>query len=103
MFRDASEDFSELNAEVIGVSSDSSHTAFIQKHSLNFTLLSDTDGKVRSLFGVPKALFVLPGRVTYVIDKDGVVVKVFNSMTDFKGHVDESLRALKVLRSNNKL
>mmetsp|Transcript_15245 Transcript_15245/g.30995 ORF Transcript_15245/g.30995 Transcript_15245/m.30995 type:complete len:212 (+) Transcript_15245:1717-2352(+) len=103
MFRDAAEDFSALNAEVIGVSADANHTAFIDKHKLNFTLLSDTKNEVRTLYGVPNALFVLPGRVTYVIDKEGTVVKVFNSMNDVSGHVDESIRALKILEASGKL
>jgi peroxiredoxin Q/BCP len=50
---------------------------------------------VRKLFGVPATLFVLPGRVTYIIDKEGIVRHIFDSMLDFKAHVTESLNTIK--------
>ena len=72
-FRDSYEVFGEAGAEVIGVSSDSvdKHVAFAGHHSLPFTLLSDEGGQVRKSYGVPSTLGVLPGRVTYVIDRSG--------------------------------
>lgn len=82
-FRDQYEDFKDLGAEVIGVSSDSekSHVKFAEKYNLPFVLLSDKDKSLRKLFGVPTNLLgLIPGRVTYVIDKDGIIVSVFNSM-----------------------
>jgi thioredoxin-dependent peroxiredoxin len=96
-FRDSYEVFTDAGAEVIGISADSpqSHQQFAQKYSLPFTLLSDTDNQVRKLFGVPSTLFVLPGRVTYVIDKEGIVRHIFDSMLDFKAHVTESLNTIK--------
>jgi peroxiredoxin Q/BCP len=96
-FRDSHEVFTDAGAEVIGISADSphSHQQFAQKYSLPFTLLSDTDNRVRKLFGVPSTLFVLPGRVTYVIDKEGIVRHIFDSMLDFKAHVTESLNTIK--------
>jgi thioredoxin-dependent peroxiredoxin len=96
-FRDAYEAFTEAGAEVIGVSSDSvtSHEKFAAKHHLPFTLLSDTDGALRKQYGVGKSLGVLPGRVTYVIDPDGVVRDVFNSQLRFAEH---QTRALKVIQ-----
>ncbi|WP_330204935.1 peroxiredoxin [Cyanobacterium sp. Dongsha4] len=98
-FRDSYEEFKEAGAEVIGISSDSpqSHQQFASKYQLPFILLSDSQGKVRKLFGVPNALFLLPGRVTYVIDKEGIVRHIFNSMMDFKAHVDEALKTIKSL------
>lgn len=55
---------------------------FAKKHRLNYTLLSDKGNKVRKLFGVPANFFgLIPGRVTYVIGKEGKVVYVFNSQT----------------------
>ena len=95
-FRDAYEEFRERGAEVVGVSSDSgdSHRRFAAKHRLPFTLLSDADGAVRRLYGVPATLGLLPGRVTFVIDRDGVVRHVLNSQLDFKRHVAESLESL---------
>ncbi len=96
-FRDSYELFKEAGAEVIGVSGDSqqSHAQFARKYNLPFILLSDTDNKLRQLYGVPTTLFILPGRVTYVIDKQGVVRHIFDSMINFKGHVEESLKILK--------
>ena len=92
-FRDNYENFSDAGADVIGISSDSvdKHAAFTDHHRLPFTLLSDTGGKVRKLYGVPSALGIIPGRVTYVIDRDGIVRHVFNSMTNISGHVQDTL------------
>ena len=96
-FRDSYEVFTDAGAEVIGISADSpqSHQQFAQKYNLPFTLLSDTDNRVRKLFGVPSTLFVIPGRVTYIIDKEGIVRHIFDSMLDFKAHVTESLNTIK--------
>ena len=71
-FRDDYEGFGKLDAEVIGISSDSveSHKNFAAKHDLPYTLLSDEESKVRKLYGVPNTLGLFPGRVTYVIDKE---------------------------------
>ncbi|TVQ43340.1 MAG: peroxiredoxin [Gloeocapsa sp. DLM2.Bin57] len=98
-FRDSYEVFSEVGAEVIGISGDSvdSHVRFAGKYNLPFTLLSDQNNQVRKLFGVPATMFILPGRVTYVIDKEGIVRHIFDSMLDFKAHVEESLQILKTL------
>lgn len=98
-FRDQYEDFTDIGAEVIGISGDSvdSHKKFANKYNLPFTLLSDSKNEVRKLFGVPSTLFVLPGRVTYVVDKEGIVKHIFDSMLDFNAHVDEALKTLKSL------
>jgi peroxiredoxin Q/BCP len=103
-FRDSYEIFQEQGAEVIGISSDSedSHKKFAEKHKLPFTLLSDKSGKVRMLYGVPKTMGILPGRVTYIIDKQGIVRHIFNSQLNFKGHIEESLNILKSLNNNIK-
>lgn len=96
-FRDQYQDFKDLGAEVIGVSSDSetSHKRFIAKYQLPFTLLSDGDKKLRTLFGVPKAVFgLLPGRVTYVADAKGKVVMIFDSVNAVK-HIPKAKEALK--------
>jgi peroxiredoxin Q/BCP len=96
-FRDSYEVFKEVGAEVIGISADNpdSHSRFASKYNLPFILLSDTNNQVRKAFGVPSTLFILPGRVTYVIDKEGIVKHIFDSMLDFKAHVDEALKTLK--------
>ena len=96
-FRDAYEDFTEVGAEVVGVSADSqeSHRKFMDTYLLPFNLLSDEKGEVKKLYGV--AGHLLPGRVTFVIDKEGIVRHVFSSQTDMKAHVDEAMKILKSL------
>ena len=98
-FRDAYEDFVEAGAVVLGVSNDSveSHRAFAGHHRLPFTLLADASGRLRKAFGVPKTLGVLPGRVTYVIDREGIVRQVFNSQLAADRHVQEALEVVKRL------
>src|SRR5215211_3727964 len=95
-FRDSFEDLANLDAEVMGISSDSvdSHKGFAEKHKLPFTLLSDQRGKVRSLYGVPNSFGLFPGRVTYVIDEEGVVRNVFSSQIEVEKHVAEALKTL---------
>jgi thioredoxin-dependent peroxiredoxin len=95
-FRDDYAEFGRLDAEVIGISSDSveSHEGFAAKHHLPYALLSDVGGKVRRLYGVPNTFGLFPGRVTYVIDRDGVVRHVFSSQVGVEDHVEEALRAL---------
>lgn len=96
-FRDSYEDFKDLGCEVIGISSDSpeKHTKFAEKHRLSFTLLADTSKTVRKLFGVPGNLFgLIPGRVTYIIDKKGTVRHIYNSLTNATGHIEESIKAV---------
>lgn len=97
-FRDAFQDFQDLGAEVIGVSSDSvrSHQNFQIKYKLPFVLLSDASRKLRKVFGVPTALFgFLPGRVTYVFDASGICIYIFDSLSA-KGHITKALQALQV-------
>jgi peroxiredoxin Q/BCP len=96
-FQDQYEVFKEADAEVIGISGQSveSHKNFAEKYRLTFTLLSDEGNKIRKLFGVPKNMFgLLPGRVTYIIDKSGKVIYIFNSQTQATKHVNEALQIL---------
>jgi peroxiredoxin Q/BCP len=98
-FRDSHEEFVEAGATVIGISSDSveSHKRFATKHRLPFTLLADVDGTARKAFGVGRTLGLLPGRVTFVIDPQGVVRMSFSSQFRPTRHIDE---ALAVIRSS---
>ena len=102
-FRDSHEVFTDAGAEVIGVSSDSSdrHAAFAGRHNLPFTLLSDRGGRIRKSYGVPAVLGVVPGRVTYVIDREGTVRHVFNSMTNIGQHVGDALDVVKRLQADH--
>lgn len=95
-FRDNYTDFVNLGVEVIGISSDDvySHQEFIRKYNLPFLLLSDSDKAIRKLFGVPSDFFgLLPGRVTYLVDQNGVIKLVFNSMRGMK-HVTKMIEKL---------
>jgi peroxiredoxin len=97
-FRDQYQDFRDLGAEVIGISSDdaASHRKFTDKYELPFPLLSDKDGQLRKQYAVPRAVLgLLPGRVTYVLDSEGRVRYVFNSLTEANDHV---LNAKSILR-----
>jgi peroxiredoxin Q/BCP len=97
-FRDNYQKFRDLEAEVIGISADSvqSHIKFKTKFNLPFILLSDTDKKLRKLFGVENDFLFIPGRQTFVIDNNGVILFIFNSMQG-KIHVDKALKILKEL------
>jgi peroxiredoxin Q/BCP len=100
-FRDDFDEFRKLDAEIIGISSDSveSHEHFAKKYNLPFTLLSDEGGKVRKLYSVPNTFGLFPGRVTYVIDEEGMVRHVFSSQVEAGRHVEEAVEVLKSIGS----
>jgi peroxiredoxin Q/BCP len=97
-FRDDYLAFVEAGADVIGVSSDDtrSHAKFRERHNLPYRLMSDPDGEARKAFGVPKTLGILPGRATFVIDRQGTIVYAFNSQFAPEKHVKIALEALRV-------
>jgi peroxiredoxin Q/BCP len=100
-FRDISDLFEEADAIIIGISSQSveSHKEFAEKNRLNYTLLSDDENIVRKLFGVPGRVFgLIPGRVTYVADRSGKVVYIFDSQTEVQRHVDEAIKICLLLK-----
>ena len=98
-FRDSYEDFVKAGAVVIGISGDTndSHRSFAANHKLPFLLASDSRGELRKAFGVPKTLGIFPGRVTYVIDKQGIIRLMFNAQFSASGHVKEALQVVKRL------
>lgn len=98
-FRDHYEDFVQYGAEVVGISSDSSrsHRFFANTFKLPFKLLSDPGGQVRTKFGIKKNLMnLLPGRETFVVDKQGKLILAFRSAAAAK-HMKQALEALKKL------
>jgi peroxiredoxin Q/BCP len=101
-FRDRYEAFREAGAEVIGVSPDppESHRRFAGRFRLPFLLLSDESGELRARYGVPKTLGLLPGRTTFLIDRQGVVRHVFSSQFLPLKHVSEALDVLNALRDH---
>lgn len=98
-FRDSYQDFQDLGAEVIGISGDSeaSHKKFSLKYELPYTLLSDSKGSIRKKLSVKKSLFgLIPGRETFVIDKNGVIQMRFNNL-DASRHMKKALKKVKDL------
>ncbi|MGE5767022.1 MAG: thioredoxin-dependent thiol peroxidase, partial [Bacteroidota bacterium] len=103
-FRDAFPDFAKVDAAIIGISKDSvaRHDKFKAKYKLNFPLVSDEDGKICEKYGtwIEKSLYGRKymgiDRATFLIDKDGVVAKVWHKVK-VNGHVDEVAEALKAL------
>ncbi len=96
-FRDAYEQFTDKNIKVIGISSDDvqSHKNFAEKYNLPFSLLADTEGMVRKLFGVKGNVFgLIPGRVTYVINKEGEVIFMYDSQFKAQNHIEEAIKAI---------
>jgi thioredoxin-dependent peroxiredoxin len=93
-FRDNYEEFNKLNTKIIGISSDSieSHDKFVRKYNLLFSLLSDRSGKVRKLFKVKKTFGLLPGRATFVIDKNGTIRFTLSSQFNVPRHIKETLQ-----------
>lgn len=98
-FRDVYEDFAEVGAAVIGVSSDdsASHAAFVKSNRLPFTLLADEHGRVRELFHVPRSFLLFPGRMTFVIDPAGIIRLTFNSQLQPGEHVRRALKAIRAM------
>jgi len=95
-FRDSYEQFVDAGATVVGVSGDSaeSHRRFAGEHRLPFLLATDADGSLRQAFGVPKTFGLLPGRVTYVIDRQGIVRSVFSVQFAAERHVREAMKVV---------
>jgi peroxiredoxin Q/BCP len=102
-FRDSYADLQALGAEVWGVSGDdaASHQRFANRHQLPYPLLVDHDNGLRRAFGVPNVLGLLPGRVTYVIDGNGVIRHVFNNLLDGASHRREALATLQQLQPSS--
>lgn len=86
-FRDAAADFNKLDASIIGISARNDGAAFKSTNSLEYPIVNDGSGELQRTFGVPKTLGIIPGRVTYVVDKESTVQKVFNAQFSFADHV----------------
>jgi peroxiredoxin Q/BCP len=95
-FRDMHEQFQSNGAEVIGVSADDvkTHKEFAIEHELPFKLLADTENKVRDMYGA-WGLAHTAGRITFLIDRQGIVRMVFSSQLQPRKHIEEGLRVLK--------
>lgn len=102
-FRDRYDAFREAGAQVIGISSDpvDSNRRFVGRFDLPFVLVSDVGGSVRNRYGVPRTLGVFPGRVTYIIDREGIVRHVVSSQFQPMKHASEALAVLARLRAGH--
>lgn len=100
--RDARDTLAAMGAEIVGISKDDagSHEKFKAKHSLNFTLLTDSDGTTINAYGAwGKKMFGIEGilRKTFIINPNGQVVKVYGRATP-QGHGDAIIADLKLLQ-----
>ena len=102
-FRDSFADLQAHGAQVWGVSGDdaASHRRFASRHGLPIPLLVDGGNALRKAVGVPSVLGLLPGRVTAVIDGDGVIRHVFNNLLDGAAHRREAIAALERIRADS--
>ncbi|MGD0177265.1 MAG: peroxiredoxin [Candidatus Bathyarchaeia archaeon] len=97
-FRDNLQSIRGMGAEIVGVSLDSiqSHDRFAKKYTLPFPLISDKDKRIATAYGVLKDLGLSANRVTFIIDKNGKVAKIFPKV-DVSKHTEEVAAALKEL------
>ena len=95
-FRDKYDLFQLFGSVVWGVSNDNqlSHQKFAEMNRLPFPLLCDENSLLRKMFGVPKVLGLLDGRVTYLIDSRGIICHVFNDLFNSTKHVTTALQIL---------
>ena len=105
-FRDRRSEIAKLDAEIIGASFDTAdkHTQFAEAYQLPYPLLSDPDGAIAQAYGVGRLGGLFGGflptkRVTFVIDKEGVVQHVIKSELNIDKHIDEAIGVLKRLQS----
>jgi len=101
-FRDAHDELLEEDAVVLGISSDpvDSHLHFAERWRLPYRLLADKDSMVRKAYDIPKTFGLFPGRVTYVIDKQGIIRTALNDPLRASHHVRSALRTLKAQRTS---
>ena len=95
-FRDSFDGFTKAGAKVIGINDGTvvSHKAFSDHYKLPFILLSDPGNKVYNQFGVKGKMF-MSGRATYVVDKRGKIVFIYEAMLQGKKHADDALAYIK--------
>ena len=101
-FRDKYDLFKILGAEVWGISNGDgkSHLEFANKNNLQYPLLCDISNTLRRKFGVPKTLGFIEGRVTYIIDPNGIIIHIFEDLLNGPAHIKEAIRALKKQQNN---
>ena len=95
-FATSYDSFRRLDAEILGVSSDSveTHRDFASKFKLPFPLLSDSENRVRRLYRVAATFGLIPGRVSYIVDREGFIRHMYSSQRAPERHTREALNAL---------
>ena len=99
-FRDKYDLFKILGAEVWGISNGNtqSHLEFANKNKLQYPLLCDQNNILRKQFGVPKTLGFIEGRVTYIMNSQGIIIHIFEDLLNGPAHIKEAIRALKKIQ-----
>ena len=102
-FRDESETFEKHDAIIVGVSSDTteSHSSFKEQHKLNFPLIADPNKRIIKTYQAQGLLGLIPARVTYIIDKQGVIRKSFRHDLSIGKHLSDTLAALDAVQNAN--
>ncbi len=96
-FRDQFEAFKDAGITILGVSRDdiASHLRFQKENDLPFELLSDREGRVCKKYDALVPSLRIPKRVTFLLDKDHVILNIFTDIQDSKTHVEELLKLIK--------
>ena len=102
-FRDSYSEIRDHDAVIIGVSGDSaeSHRDFKEAHTLPFPIISDPDGRLRNLYEVRSVIPLLRPRVTYVIDKQGIIQAAFRHDLAIGRHLSDTLAALEAIETTS--
>lgn len=103
-FRDLAQEFADLGASRVGISTDAvaKQAKFSDSQRFDYPLLSDADGKVAEMFGVRRGLlgaFMPVKRTTFVIDTDRTVLDVISSEINMDTHADKALEVLRARSS----
>ena len=100
-FRDESETMEKHDAIVVGVSADTaeSHSSFKEQHKLTFPLIADPDKRIIKTYQAQGLLGLIPARITYIIDKQGVIRKSFRHDLSIGKHLSDTLAALDAVES----
>lgn len=98
-FRDNYGLIGEHDAVIVGVSGDSeaSHTSFKDKYQLPFPLVADPDRRVHKLYEAVGLIPWMTPRITYVIDKEGIIRTTIRHDFRVKEHVPEVIEALEAI------
>ena len=100
-FRDEAESFESHGAVIVGVSSDTadSHKSFKEQHNLPFPLVADPDKRIIKLYQAQGLLGMITARITYVIDKEGIIRRAFRHDLNIGKHLKDTLSALEAVDS----